>query len=261
MMPHMLVARTVRLGDAETARIGLGTNRLTNTTDHVEFIRGAVRAGIGVIDTARIYAGGDSERTIAEALSPFAPGVVVATKGAFKAGQGASEVLRAHIEESLGRLRTDSIPLYYLHRVDPETPLEESMGVIKEYRDRGAIRHAGMTLVTVEQIERARRVLPLAAVQNPYSVVERTYDDVVDHCLREGIVFVPYFPLRGTDTESVKALAARHHATASQIALAWLLHRAPHILPIPGTLSLEHAMENLAARDIELTDEDVAALS
>ena len=260
-MPRMPVARTLRLGDAEIARIGLGTNRLTNTTEHVQFVRAAVRAGIGHIDTALIYAGGDSERTIGEALSPFAPGVVVATKGAFKAGQGKPEVLRSHIEESLGRLRTDSIPLYYLHRVDPETPLEESMGVIKEYRDRGAIQHAGMTLVTVQQIERARRVLPLAAVQNPYSVVERTYDDVVDHCGREKIVFVPYFPLRGTDTDAVRAVAARHHATASQIALAWLLRRAPHILPIPGTLSLEHAKDNLAALDIELADEDVAALS
>lgn len=241
--------------------MGLGTNRLTNTTDHVEFVRAAVRAGIGNIDTALIYTGGGSERAIGEALSPFAPGVVVATKGAFKAGQGKPEVLRSHIEESLGRLRTDSIPLYYLHRVDPETPLEESMGVIKEYRDRGAIQHAGMTLVTVQQIERARRVLPLAAVQNPFSVVERTYDDVVDHCGREEIVFVPYFPLRGTDTDPVQAVANRHRATASQIALAWLLRRAPHILPIPGTLSLEHATDNLAALDVELSDEDFAALS
>ena len=260
-MPQMSVARTVRLGDAEVARIGLGTNRLTNTTEHVELVRGAVRAGIGSIDTALIYAGGDSERTIGEALAPFAPGIVVATKGAFKAGQGKPDVLRSHIEESLGRLRTDSIPLYYLHRVDPETPLEESMGVIKEYRDRGAIHHAGMTLVTVQQIERARRVVPLAAVQNPYSVVERTYDDVVDHCGREGIVFVPYYPLRGTDTDAVRAVATRRHAAASQIALAWLLRRAPHLLPIPGTLSLEHAVANLAALDIELADEDVAALS
>lgn len=260
-MPDMAVARTVRLGDAEIARIGLGTNRLTNTAEHVELVRGAVRAGIGNIDTALIYAGGDSERTIGEALSPFAPGVVVATKGAFKAGQGNAEVLRSHIESSLGRLRTDSIPLYYLHRVDPETPLEESMGVIKEYRDRGAIQQAGVTHVTVQQVERARRVVPLAAVQNPYSVVDRTYDDVVDHCLRAGIVFVPYFPLRGTDTEAVHAMAARYHVTASQIALAWLLHRAPHILPIPGTLSLLHAQENLAALEVELSDEDFATLA
>lgn len=260
-MPDMAVARTVRLGDAELARIGLGTNRLTHTTEHVELVRGAVRNGIGNIDTALIYAGGESERTIGEALSPFAPGVVVATKGAFRAGQGKPEVLRSQIEESLLRLRTDSIPLYYLHRVDPETPLEETMGVIKEYCDRGAIRHAGVTHVTVEQIERARRVVPLAAVQNPYSVVERTYDDVVDHCLRENIVFVPYFPLRGTDTDAVHAMAARYHATASQIVLAWLLRRGPHILPIPGTLSLEHAKENLAALDVELTDEDFATLS
>ena len=259
-MPHMAVARTVRLGDAEIARIGLGTNRLTHTAEHVELVRSAVRAGIGNIDSALIYAGGESERTIGEALSPFAPGVVVATKGAYKAGQGKPEVLRSHIEESLGRLSTDSIPLYYLHRVDPETPLEESMAVIREYRDRGAIRHAGVTHVTVEQIERARRVVPLAAVQNPYSVVDRTYDDVVDHCLRADIVFVAYFPLRGTDTDALRAMAARYHASASQIALAWLLRRGPHILPIPGTLSLEHANANLAALDLELGDEDFDAL-
>ena len=260
-MAEMAVARTVRLGDAEIARIGLGTNRLTHTPEHVELVRDAARAGIGNIDTALIYAGGDSERTIGEALSPLPAGVVVATKGAFRSGQGKPDVLRSHIEESLTRLRTDSIPLYYLHRVDPETPLEESMGVIKEYRDRGAIRHAGMTLVSVDEIERARRVLPLAAVQNPYSVVERAHEDVVDYCMREAIVFVPFFPLRGTDTPEVQALAARYRVTPSQIALAWLLRRAPHILPIPGTLSLEHLKQNVAALDIALSDTDFATLS
>ena len=260
-MAEMAVTRTVRLGGTEILRMGLGTNRLTHTPDHVQFVRAAVAAGIGNVDTALIYAGGESERTIGEALSPLPAGLVVATKGAFQAGQGKPHVLRTHIEQSLARLRTETIPLYYLHRVDPETPLEESMGVIKEYRDRGAILAAGVTHVTVEQIDLARRVLPLAAVQNPYSVVERAYDDVVDHCMRAGIVFVPYFPLRGTDTDEVRAIAARYEATASQIALAWLLRRAPHILPIPGTLSLEHARENLAALDIQLSDADFAALA
>lgn len=250
----------MRIGGTEITRMGLGTNRLTHTAEHVQLVRDAVAAGIGNVDTALIYAGGESERTIGEALSPIPAGLVVATKGAFRAGQGKPDVLRSHIEESLARLRTETIPLYYLHRVDPETPIEESMGVIKEYRDRGAIQDAGVTHVTVEQIERARRVLPLAAVQNPYSVVERTYDDVVEHCMRAGIVFVPYFPLRGTDTDAVRTIAPRYEATASQIALAWLLRRAPHILPIPGTLSLEHAQQNLAALDIQLSDEDFAAL-
>ena len=239
--------------------MGLGTNRLRYTPEHVEFVRDAVAAGIGCIDTAYIYTGGESERTIGDARAHGR--CVVATKGAFRAGQGRRDVLAAQIEESLARLQTATIQLYYLHRVDPETPLEETMGVIKEYRDRGAIRYAGMTMVTIEQIERARRVLPIVAVQNPYSVADRTHDGVVEYCAREGVIFVPYYPLRNTDTEPVRALASKHGATPSQIALAWLLRRAPNVLPIPGTLSRAHAQENIAALDIDLSDEDVASLS
>ena len=253
-------AQTVRLGAADVARIGLGTNRLSHTPEHVHFIRDAVTAGIAHIDTAHIYAGGESESTIGEALSPLPQGVVVATKGAYRPGHGRPDVLRAHLEDSLSRLRTAEIPLYYLHRVDPETPLEETMGVIKEFRDRGAIRDAGMSLVTVEQIEQARAVVPLAAVQNPYNLAERIYDDVVEHCLREGIVFVPYYPTHGSNSGPAGEVARRHHVTTVQIALAWLLHRAPNVLPIPGTLSLAHARENLAALEIELTPDDLDAL-
>jgi aryl-alcohol dehydrogenase-like predicted oxidoreductase len=255
------VPRTIRLGDTEVTRMGLGTNRLTRTPERVQFVRDAVAAGIGHIDTAYIYRSGDSERAIGEALSESPGSCVVATKGAYRERQGRRDVLGAQIEESLARLQRDSIDLFYLHRVDPETPLEETMGVIKEYRDRGAIRHAGMTMVTIEQIERARRVLPLAAVQNPYNVADRTHDAVVEHCLREDIVFVPYYPLRGTDVEPVRALALKHAVSESQIALAWLLRRAPNVLPIPGTLSLEHAKENIAALEIDLSDADIASLS
>ena len=132
----------------------------------------------------------------------------------------------------LFRSRTEAIGLYYLHRVDPETPLEESLGAIKEHVDRGAIRHVGVSAVSVEQIERARRVVPIAAVQNEYSLADRGHDDVVDYCEREGIAFVPYYPLEGPGSNAEK--------------LAWLLRRSPVILPIPGTLSLEHLRENLA---------------
>src|SRR5919201_2125776 len=150
-----------RLGNVELTRIGLGTNRLRNTPENVAFIREAVAAGINLVDTAHSYTGGESEATIGAALSPVPEGVVVATKGGYARGEGRPEVLRAQIEDSLRRLRTDAIGLYYLHRVDPETPLEESLGAIKAYVERGAIRHVGVSEVSVEQIERARKVVPI----------------------------------------------------------------------------------------------------
>ena len=253
--------RSVKLGDIEVGRIGLGTNRLTKTPENIAFIKRAVAAGVQMIDTAHSYTGGQSEETIGEALSPIPDGCVVATKGGFSgAGRGRPEVLRAEMEESLRRLRTDSIALYYLHRVDPATPLEESLGAIKEYRDRGRIRHVGISEVGIEQIERARKVVPIAAVQNQYNLSERKYDAVVDYCASEGIVFVPFFPLRGRGGAALGEIARRHSATTAQIVLAWLLRRSPGMLPIPGTLSLEHLKENLAATEIELTDAEFEAL-
>ena len=253
-------SKTIRLGQTDVPRIGLGTNRLSYTDEHRAFIRDAVDAGIGHIDSAHLYAGGDSERTIGAALASTPAGVVVATKGGYAPGTGRPDVLKAQIDESLQRLGSDTIALYYLHRVDPETPLEESLGAIKEATDAGKIRHVGISDVTVEQIERARNVLEIAAVQNHFSLKERKYEKEVDHCAREGIVFVPYFPLRGVESSALDAIARRHEATASQIALAWLLCRSPMMLPIPGTLSVEHARENLGALDIELSDEDYQAL-
>jgi pyridoxine 4-dehydrogenase len=254
--------KKLKLGDAEIARIGLGTNRLTNTPTNVAFVKEAVAAGIGLIDTAHTYTGGESEETIGAALSPDPGRCVVATKGGFGGpGRGRPEILPAEIEESLRRLRTDSIALYYLHRVDPETPLEESLGAIKQYRDSGKIRHVGVSNVSIDEIERARGVVPIAAVQNHYSLSERKYEAVVDYCERENIVFVPYFPLRGVGGPALEEIAARHGATVVQIALAWLLRRSAAMLPIPGTLSLEHVKENLAALQIELTDEEFEALS
>jgi aryl-alcohol dehydrogenase-like predicted oxidoreductase len=248
----------LRLGDTEVARIGLGTNRLTNTPEHVAFVKEAVAAGVNLIDTAHTYAGGKSEETIGAALSPAPDGCVIATKGGWNGGR--SEVLRAEIEESLRRLRTDSIPLYYLHRVDSETPLEESLGAIKEYLDSGKIRHVGLSNVEIDQIERAREVVPIAAVQNRYNLSERRYDEVVDYCAGEGMVFLPYFPLHGDGSPALADIAERRGATPAQITLAWLLKRSPTTLPIPGTLSLEHLKENLAVLEIELSEAEFQAL-
>lgn len=246
----------ITLGDTQVARIGFGTNRLRNTPENVEFVQQAAAAGIGYVDTAHTYTGGESEAAIgaAEAGPP-----VVGTKGGFAPGTS-PEQLRAQVDESLRRLRVDSIELYYLHRVDPETPLEESIGALAECRDAGKIRHLGLSQVDVGHIERARELVPVVAVQNHYNLAERRYEDVVDHCAREGIVFVPYFPLRDDGGRPVAEIAERHGATPAQVILAWLLRRSPTMLPIPGSLSVEHVRENLAALELELSDEDVEGL-
>jgi pyridoxine 4-dehydrogenase len=253
------VTRTLKLGDAEVARIGLGTNRLTNTPENVEFLRQAVAAGVNLIDTAHLYTSGESETTVGAALSPPPPGCVVETKGGFRPGEGRPETLEQQIEESLRRLRADCIELYYLHRVDPETPFEESVGVLAAHRERGKIRHVGLSEVGIEEIERARRLVPIAAVQNRYNLSERQHDDVVDYCAREGIAFVPFFPLKG-ERSALEEIADRRGASAAQIALAWLLRRSPVMLPIPGSLSIEHVRSNLAALELELSDEEFEAL-
>jgi pyridoxine 4-dehydrogenase len=250
----------MQLAGKEVARIGLGTNRLTSSSENHAFLREAVAAGLGLIDTAHVYTGGDSERVIGEALSPAPDGLVVATKGGYD-GSGSPEALRAQIDQSLESLRVESIDLYYLHRVDPETPLADSLGTIAEYREAGKIREIGISAVGVEQIEAAREVLPIAAVQNHYNVGERGHDDVVDYCEENDIVFVPYYPVKGEAPPALAEIARSHDASPEQIALAWLLHRSPAMLPIPGTLSIEHLRENLAAIEIELTDDEFEALA
>jgi pyridoxine 4-dehydrogenase len=252
--------RTIRLGDAEVPRVGLGTNRLSKTSDGVALVKEAIGVGLRHIDTAHTYTGGASEQAIGDALSSGGAGVVVATKGGWGAGNGRPQVLRAQIEESFRRLRTDAIGLYYLHRVDPETPLEQSLAAIKEYVDAGKIRHVGLSEVGIEEIERAREIVPITAVQNQYNLSERRHEEVIDYCAREGIVFVPFFPLRGDGGRAVAEIADRHGATPVQITLAWLLRRSPAMLPIPGTLSGEHLRENLAALEIELSDAESEAL-
>jgi pyridoxine 4-dehydrogenase len=248
----------MRLGDVEVVRIGLGTNRLTDTPEHIAFVKEAVAAGVNVIDTAHTYRGGESEKTIGAALSPIPGDCVVATKGGWSSGR--PEAIRAEIEESLRRLRTDVITLYYLHRVDPQTPIEESVGAIGEYRDSGKIRHVGLSNVAIEEIERARQQVPIAAVQNHYSLSERKHDDVAEYCAREEIVFVAYFPLRGVAGSPLSEIAERHGATPAQIALVWLLQRSPVMLPIPGTLSTEHLQENLGSLEITLSEADFQSL-
>ena len=244
----------------EVARIGLGTNRLTSTPENHAFLREAVEAGLGLIDTAHVYSGGDSERAIGEALTPRPDGLLVATKGGYGGG-ATTEELRAQIEQSFESLRTETIDLYYLHRIDPETPLADSLGTIAEYREAGRIREIGISAVTVEQVEAAREIVPIAAVQNHFNVGERGHDDVVDYCEENGIVFVPYYPVKGDAPPALGEIAQAHDASPEQIALAWLLHRSPVMLPIPGTLSIEHLRENLGALDIELSDEEYAALA
>ena len=249
------------LGDTEVPRIGLGTNRLTDSEEHVRFVQEAVAAGLRHIDTAHVYTGGASERVIGAALSRAAARGVVATKGGGRRpGEGRAEPLAEQVEQSLGSLATETIDLYYLHNVDPETTIEESMAALAAHRDAGRIRHVGLSNVDVAEIEKARAVVPIMAVQNAYNLTERGSDDVVDWCEAEGIVFVPYFPLRG-GKPALGEIARRRGVSPSRVALAWLLRRSPATLPIPGTLSLSHLRDNLAALELELTDEEYEALS
>jgi aryl-alcohol dehydrogenase-like predicted oxidoreductase len=253
-----MAPRTLTIAGKEVARVGLGTNRLTSAQEDQDFLRGAVEAGLGMIDTAHSYSGGDSERAIGEALSPAPDGLVVATKGGYS--DTSVEDLRAQIEQSLESLRTETIDLYYLHRVHPEIPLADLLGAIAEYREQGRIREIGISAVDVEQLEAAREIVPIAAVQNHYNVTDRDSEDVVDHCERNGIVFVPYYPLKRGDPPNLAEIAANHDATHSQVKLAWLLHRSPAILPIPGTRSIGHLRENLGALEVELTDDEFEVL-
>lgn len=256
----MTAARTFKVGERQVTRIGLGTNRVTDTPANREFLAAAAATELTMIDTAALYRGGESERTIGATLAPFPEDLLVATEGGFEPGGGNPERLHAELEQSFQRLRTETIALYYLHRVDPETPLEESLGVIEEYRSAGRIEHVGISDVSVEQIESARAVTPIAAVQNEYNLAQRKWDEVVDYCERNEILFVPYYPLRG-DPPGLAEIARRHDATPQQIALAWLLKRSPAMLPIPGTRNLDHLRGNLGALDIDLSDDDYAALA
>ena len=266
-------------GEIEIHRLGFGAMRITGPgiwgepADRQEALRTLKRLpelGVNFIDTADSYGPDVSERLIREALHPYR-GVLVATKGGLtRTGPdkwipvGRPEYLIQQVHKSLRQLGVDQIGLWQLHRIDPKVPRDEQFGAIKSMLAEGLIRHAGLSEVTVEEIEAATKVFPVATVQNRYNLVYRSAEDVLAHCQRHRIGFIPWFPLAAGDLAKsgslLDTLAKRQRATPSQIALAWTLKRSPVMLPIPGTSKLAHLEENVAAAAIELSDDDFAAL-
>jgi aryl-alcohol dehydrogenase-like predicted oxidoreductase len=233
-------------------------------------LRRAVELGVNFIDTADSYGPYVSEELIAEALFPYPPDLVIATKGGWNRpgpNQWTHDATPAHLREavegSLRRLRLDRVDLYQLHIPDPVVSFDSSVETLAELRRQGKIRMIGLSNVTQEHIERARRIVPILSVQNRYSFADREWDYVVDYCERNGIVFIPWFPLAAGRVagEVLGQIAQAHHAAPTQIALAWLLRRAPVMLPIPGTTSIEHLEQNVAAASLRLTDEEYERLA
>lgn len=267
-------------GDMTVNRLGFGAMRLTGEGVWGEpkdeqaakaVLRRAVELGVDFIDTADAYGPDVSERLIGETLAPYPAGLVIATKGGLLRGgpdnwssNGHPAHLRDAIEGSLRRLRLERIDLYQFHRPDPDVPFEESVGTLADLQKEGKIRHVGLSNVDVDQLNRARAIVPIASVQNRYNLSDRASEDVLDECEREGIGFIPWFPLAaGPLTRSggpLDQLAKAHNATQGQLALAWLLRRSPVMLPIPGTSSVAHLEENVAAAAITLTDEEMRSL-
>ncbi|HEX2206779.1 MAG TPA: aldo/keto reductase [Longimicrobium sp.] len=263
-------------GELEVHRLGFGAMRITgkgvwgppaDREECIRVLRRTVELGINLIDTADSYGPGVSEELIAEALHPYPAGLVIATKAGFdRTGpdrwvmNGHPKHLRAACEGSLRRLKVDVIDLWQLHRVDPQVTAEDQYGVMSDLIAEGKIRHAGLSEVTVEQIGAARRIVPIATVQNRYNAADREWEGVLDCCDREGIGFIPWYPLavgRLAEAGGPLADAARRlGAEPSQVALAWLLRRSPVMLPIPGTSKVKHLEENTAAASLELTDEE-----
>jgi pyridoxine 4-dehydrogenase len=230
-----------------------------------------VELGINLIDTADSYGPGVSEELIAEALHPYPDGLVIATKaGLRRTGPGQwprdarPERLKECCEDSLRRLRLDRIDLYQLHAPDPDVPIEDSLGAFRELQEEGKIRHVGVSNVSTEELERARQVVEVVSVQNRFNLGYRAHEEVLQACERDGLGFIPWFPLAtgdlAEDDGPLEEVAAAHDATPGQIALAWLLRRSPVMLPIPGPSSVEHLEENLEAAGIELSDEEMQRL-
>jgi pyridoxine 4-dehydrogenase len=280
--PNAAATGTFALGgDLFVNRMGFGAMRITgpgiwgDPEDPEEaraVLRRALELGVNLIDTADSYGPEVSERLIAETLHPYPEGLVIATKGGLKRPgpgrwepDGRPEHLREACEGSLRRLKVDRIDLYQLHRIDPRVPLEESVGTLAELREEGKIRHVGLSEVDVEELEHAREIVPIASVQNRYSLIDRGYEDVLDFCERESIGFIPWFPLATGDLARpggpLDEMAARHRAAPGQIALAWLLQRSTVMLPIPGTSSVEHLEENVAAVEVRLSREEFEELA
>lgn len=266
-------------GDIEIRRLGFGAMRVTGPgiwgepDDREEALRTLKRVrelGITFIDTADSYGPDISEELIREALHPYGD-ILIATKGGItRTGPGEwipvgrAEYLIQQAHKSRRRLGVEQIGLWQLHRIDPRTPREEQFQAIRKLIDQGVIRHAGLSEVSVEEIEAARKVFPVATVQNKYNLVDRGSEAVLDHCEEHGIGFIPWFPLGAGDLAKpggiVDAIARKHGAKPSQIALAWVLKRSPVMLPIPGTSKVKHLEENTAAADIALSEEDFSAL-
>ncbi len=282
-VPNASAAGTFTLGgDLHVARLGFGAMRtigpgaLGQPADRagaVGVLRRAVDAGVTLIDTADSYGPGVSEELIAEALHPYPAGLAIATKGGLVRPGGAWKAngrpahLREALEGSLRRLRVGRIDLYQLHAVDPHVPIEESVGTLAEMQAQGKILHIGVSNVTVDELRRAQTVTRVVSVQNEYSLAVRTSDDVIDVCARDGLGFLPWGPLAGAGRRGrgraakLGEIAARHNATPVQIALAWLLRRAPVMLPIPGTSSPAHLDENVAAAGLQLSDAEFHAVA
>lgn len=266
-------------GDLTVNRMGYGAMRITGDgvwgppADHagaLAVLRRAVALGVNLIDTADSYGPNVSEELIAEALYPYPKDLVIATKvGWYRPGPGiwghiaTPAHIREAIEGSLKRLRLDRIDLYQLHSVDPTVAFEDAIETLAALRQEGKIRHIGLSNVTWEHVERARAVVPIVSVQNRYGVTDhRESDRIVDNCEREGIAFMPWNPLlRSTGADTVQSIARSHGVTAHQIALAWMLRRSRTMVPIPGTTSIPHLEENIAAGAITLTDDEYDALT
>ena len=266
-------------GDLPVNRLGFGAMRLTgegiwgwppDRENARKVLQRAIQLGVNLIDTADAYGPETDELLIAEALYPYPKGLVIATKGGQirpAANQwvpkGAPEYLKQCVDKSLKRLKLEHIDLYQLHRVDPKVPMEDSLGALKEMQSAGKIRHIGLSEVSPEQVERARKVVPIVTVQNRYNITDRKWDNTLAYCEKERIGFMPWAPIGGTRGMSAAALekiAKDHGITIYQLGLAWLLHRSSVMLPIPGTSSLAHLEENMAAAKLKFSAEDWKAI-
>jgi aryl-alcohol dehydrogenase-like predicted oxidoreductase len=283
--PSAAVSGTFQIGgELPVHRLGYGTMRLVGDGAWGEprdpdeargVLRRAVELGVTLIDTADAYGPEIAERLIAEALYPYPSGLVIATKGGItRQGPAKTEYVgRAGyliqcVEMSLRRLKLERIDLYQLHRIDPRTPLEESLGALRQMQEQGKIRHIGLSEVTPAQIEEAQKIVPIVTVQNRYSLADRRHEETLNWCEQRGIGFLPWYPMAGgkllkSDSSSAPALdsiAGRHGATVAQLSLAWLLHRSPVMVPIPGTSKVSHLEENIAASALQLTDEEFSEM-
>ena len=271
---------TITLGDLTVHRLGFGSMQLTGPgvwgppKDHDEAVRvlqRSVELGVDFIDTADSYGPYVAEELIAEALHPYEDGVVIATKaGLTRTGPnvwppvGRPEYLRQEALMSLRRLKLDTIDLFQLHRIDAKVPLEDQVGELKKLQDEGKIRHIGLSEVSVEQLQQAQQIATIVSVQNLFNLAKRDAEPLLEHSEANGIAFIPWFPLAtgklAKEGGKLDELAKKHGATPSQLALAWLLHRSPVMLPIPGTSSVAHLEDNMRAAQLELTDDEIAEL-